>query len=95
MLRAENEIINIQKELNKGNDDYYYVFNDETQEFELRKERSGAQIIHKIVASILKLDESSKKSKSRAERKRISEVKNAFIEYLRRVGAYTLADSLK
>ena len=92
---AENEIIRIQEQLNQENDEYYYVFNDETEEFELRKEHPGSQIIHKIVASILKLYKKYKESSSRSERKKISEIKNAFIQYLRRIGAFTLADSLK
>ena len=93
--RAENEIIKIQEQLNQENNEYYYVFNDETEEFELRKEHAGSQIIHKIVAAILKLDKKYKDSSSRSERKKISDIKNAFIQYLRRVGTFTLADSLK
>ena len=58
--RAENEIIKIQEQLNQENHEYYYVFNDETEEFELRREHAGSQIIHKIVAAILKLDKSIK-----------------------------------
>ena len=44
---------------------------------------------------MLKLDEKYKNTSTRSERKKITEIKNAFIEYLKRVGAYTLADSLK
>ena len=94
-LLAEKKIIEIQQKLNRDSDEYYYGFNDETDEYELRKEHSGSQIIHKVVAAILKLDEKYKNTSTRSERKKITEIKNAFIEYLKRVGAYTLADSLK
>ena len=47
--RAENEIIKIQEQLNQENDEYYYVFNDETEEFELRREYAGIKMhLHNI-----------------------------------------------
>ena len=52
-LVAEKKIIEIEQKLNRDSDEYYYVFNDKTDEYELRKEHSGSQIIHKIVAAIL------------------------------------------
>ena len=94
-LAAESKIIEIQQKLNRDSDEYYYVFNDETDEYELKKEHSGVQIIHEIVVGILKLDKKYKNTSTRSERKKITEIKNAFIKYLKRVGAYTLADSLK
>ena len=69
-LAAENKIIEIQQKLKRDSDEYYYVFNDETDEYELRKEQSGSRIIHKIVAAILKLDEKYKNTSTRSERKK-------------------------
>ena len=94
-LLAEKKRIEIQQKLNRDSDEFYYVFNAETDEYELRKDHPGSQTIHKIVAAILKLDEKYKNTQTKSEKKKTTEIKNAFIEYLRRVGAYTLADSLK
>ena len=69
-LAAENKIIEIHQKLNRDSDEYYYVFNDETDEYELRKEHSGSQIMHKIVAAILKLDEKYKNTSIKSERKK-------------------------
>ena len=94
-LLAQKKIIEIQQKLNRDSDEYCYVFNDEADEYELRKEHSGSQIINQIVAAILKLDEKYKNTSTRSERTKITEIKNTFIEYLNRVSAYILADSLK
>ena len=50
----EERIIEIQNNLNQGNDEYYYFFNEDTQEFELRLEED-VQLIYDIVAIVLKL----------------------------------------
>ena len=81
-LLAEKKIIEIQQKLNRDSDEFYYVFNAETDEYELRKDHSGSQIIHKTVAAILKLDEKYKNTQTKSERKKITKIKNAFIEYL-------------
>ena len=93
-LELEEKIIEIQRNLNQNNDEYYYVFNDDTQEFELRLEQD-VQLIHDIVAAILKLNDRIESiSTSAVDRRGMTSIREKFLRHLRKLGANTLADNL-
>ena len=78
----EEKIIEIQNRLNKDNDDYYYVFNEDTQEFELRLEQD-LQLIHDIVAAILKLSDKTENTNTPAvDRRGMSSLRQKFLRHL-------------
>ena len=92
---AEEKILEIQEKINEDGDNYYYIFNKETNEFELRFEQD-TEIIYQIVAEILKLDNKIVlEDGSPSRRRETYKVKNKFINHLRKMGADTLADSLE
>ena len=91
---AEIKIIEPQNQLNKDEDKYYHEFNEDTNEYELRLD-SGGDIANKITAAILKTDDEIEKTTSRSKKRKLYEVKNALIHYLRRVGMNPLADALE
>ena len=91
-LEIEDEIVRIQGNLNQNRDDYYYAFNEDTQEFELRLEQNR-QIVEQIVSAVLKLNNKvESKSTSAADRRGMVNVRDKFIRHLRKLGAHTLAD---
>ena len=91
---AEEKIIEQQKQLNKDEDKYYYNFNEDTDEYELRLD-SGGEISRKITAAILKTDEKIESSTSRSEKRTLHKVKSALILCLERVGMISLAEALE
>ena len=92
---VEDEIVRIQGNLNQDRDDYYYIFNEETDEFELRFDQD-VKLIQQVVPAILKLDDKIELERNSAsDRRRMYNIKNRFIEHLRKLGANTLADALK
>ena len=91
---AEERIFQLQSELNKDDDKYYYDYNEDTQEYELRLD-SGGDVIRKIVAAILKTDKLMSETTSRSEKRTFKKVKDALILYLRRVRSNTSADALE
>ena len=91
---AEENIIQLQNELNKDDDKYYYDYNEDNEEYKLRLDRGG-DVIRKIVAAILRTDKLMSESTSRSERRSLQKVRGALILYLRRIQANTLADALE
>ena len=91
--QVEDEIVKVQANLNQDRDDYYYTFNEETNEFELRLDQD-IELIQQIVSAILKLDDKVELETSASERRKMSNTKNKFIVYLKKLGANTLADAL-
>ena len=91
---AEERIFQLQSELNKDDDKYYYDYNEDTEEYELRLD-SGEDVIRKIVAAILKTDKLMSETTSRSEKRTFKKVKDALILYLRRVRSNTSADALE
>ena len=53
---VEDEIVRIQGNLNQDRDNYYHIFNEETDKFELRFDQD-VKLIQQIVSAILKLDD--------------------------------------
>ena len=89
----EEEIIKMQSDLNKDWDEYYYKFNEDTNEFELRLDQD-IDLMHQIVGAIIKLDKKMETETSANNRRINRRLKKKFIAHLRQLGANDLADSL-
>ena len=77
-----------------GSDDHYYVFNDTTEEFEIRIDQDQT-LITQIVSAILKLgDKINRQSTSPSDRRRIYNIRSKFIAHLKKIGATELAENL-
>ena len=93
--KAEEKVFQIQQELNQGEDEYFYRYNEETEEFELGREDAPADIARRITSAILRADNRIEKSKSRSEKRQLYKVKEALITYLKKVGMIDLAEALE
>ena len=92
---VEDKIVRIQGNLKQDGDDYYYIFNEETDEFELRFDQD-VKLIQQIVSAILKLDDKIEiERNSASDRRKMCNIKNKFIDHLRKIHANTLADALE
>ena len=79
---AEKKIFQLQQELNQGEDEYFYKYNEDTEEFELGQEDAAADIARRITAAILRTDDRIESSTSRSEKRQLYKVKEALITYL-------------
>ena len=66
---AEEKIFQIQQELNQGEEEHFYRYNEDTEEFELVREDAAADIARRITAAILRTDNRIENSNSRSEKK--------------------------
>ena len=91
----EEKIIQMQNKLNLESDKYYFDFNEDTQEYELRLIEND-ELMHDIVAIVLKLtDKIENVNTSETEKLESMIAKETFLRYLRNKGATELADSLE
>ena len=91
----EEKIIQMQNKLSLESDKYYFDFNEDTQEYELRLIEND-ELIHDIVAIVLKLtDKIENVNTSQTERFESMIAKENFLHYLRKKGATELADGLQ
>ena len=80
-------------DLNKGGDENYYTFNEETEEFEIRIDQNH-QLIRQVVAAVIKLDSKIENSRTVAsDRRSMYGIRNKFVAHLRKLGADELADT--
>ena len=92
--RLEDTVITHLTDLNRDRDDNYYVFNDETEEFEIRIDRDH-ELITQVVSEIYKLDSKIyNPATAPSDRRRMYGIRNKFLNHLRKLGANKLADNL-
>ena len=92
---AKEKIFQLQQELNQGEDEYFYKYNEDTEEFELGQEDAAADIARRITAAILRTDDRIESSTSRSEKRQLYKIKEALITYLKKVGMIDLAEALE
>ena len=66
---TEEKIFQLQQELNQGEDEYFYKYNQDTEELELGQEDAAADIACRITAAILRTDDRIEISTSRSKKK--------------------------
>ena len=94
LKRVENTVIGHLNRQNKDRDDYYYKFNEKTEEFEIRLDEEH-ELISLIVSAIYKLDSKiDNPSTAPSDRCRMYSIRSKFIAHLRKLGATELADNL-
>ena len=92
--RLEDTVITHLTHLNRDRDDNYYVFNDETEEFEIRR-YSDHELITQVVSAIYKQDSKiDNPATAPSERRRMYGIRNKFVNHLRKLGANKLSDNL-
>ena len=92
--RLEETVLTHLTELNSERDDNYYIFNDETEEFEIRIDQDH-ELITQIVSAIYKLDAKiDNPSTAASDRRCMYSIRNKFVNHLRKLGAHKLADNL-
>ena len=92
--RLEETVITHLTELNSEWDDNYYIFNNETEEFEIRIDQDH-ELMTQIVYAIYKLDAKiDNPSTAASDRRRMYGIRNKFVNHLRKLGAHKLADHL-
>ena len=95
LSRLEDTVGSHMSNLNaSGRDNHYYVFNDTTEEFEIRIDQDHT-LITQIVSAILKLDDKiNRGSMSPSDKRRMYNIRSKFIAHLKRIGATELAENL-
>ena len=94
LSRLEDTLVSHLTNLNRERDDNYYIFNNNTKEFEIRIDQDHT-IITQIVSAILKLnDKIQNPSNSAYHKRRMYNIRNKFVAHLRKIGANELADNL-
>ena len=88
---AEEKIFQLQQELNQGEDEHLYRYNEDTEEFELGREDAAADITRRITAVILRTDNRIENSTFRSEKRQLYKVKEALIK----IGMIDLAEALE
>ena len=92
--RLEDTVVTHLTDLNRDRDDNYYVFNDETEEFEIRIDRDH-ELIRQVVSAIYKLGSKiDNPATVPSDRRRMYGIRNKFVNHLRKLGANNLADNL-
>ena len=93
LSRLEDTVVSHVGDLNaNGSDDHYYVFSDNTEEFEIRIDQDH-MLITQIVSAILKLDnKSNRQSTTPSDRRRMYNTRSKFIAHFKKIGATELAE---
>ena len=90
----EEQIYNLQQNLNANSDDWFYIFNNQTEEFELLKEDQSGDIARRITQAILRTNKALENARTGKEKRGLLKVKAALITYLKRVGMLDQAKAL-
>ena len=94
LSRLEDTLVSHLTNLNRERDNNYYIFNNNTEEFEIRIDQDHT-LITQIVSAILKLnDKIQNPSNSAYQKTRMYNIRNKFVAHLRKIGANELADNL-
>ena len=84
----------MQQNLNANSDDWFYIFNNQTEEFELLKEDQSGDIARRITQAILRTTKALKNARTGKEKRGLLKVKAALTAYLKRVDMLDLAEAL-
>ena len=92
LSRLEDTVVSHMGDLNEnGSDDHYYVFNNNTEEFEIRIGQDH-MLITQILYAILKLDDKiNRQSTTTNDRRRMYNIRSKFIAHFKKIGATGLA----
>ena len=92
LSRLEDTVVSHMGDLNaNGSDDHYYVFNNNTEEFEIRIGQDH-MLITQILYAILKLDDKiNRQSTTTNDRRRMYNIRSKFIAHFKKIGATGLA----
>ena len=95
IIDLEDDVIEVEKQLNSAGDNFFHIYNPETQEYEIRKDNPQASAIaQKITDAILRTDDRLRTATSGQQIRGLRKVRKSLILYLKLVGMAELAESL-
>ena len=95
IIDLEDDVIEVEKQLNSAGDNFFHIYNPETQEYEIRKDNPQASAIaQKITDAILRTDDRLRTATSEQQIRGLRKVRKSLILYLKLVGMTELAESL-
>ena len=96
IIDLENEVVEVESELNSAGDNFFHIYNPETQEYEIRKDNPQASAVaQKITDAILRTDDRLRIATSAQQIRGLRKVRKSLILYLKLVGMQELAESLE
>ena len=96
IIDLEDDVIEVEKQLNSAGDNFFHIYNPETQEYEIRKDNPQASAIaQKITDAILRTDDRLRTATSGQQIRGLRKVRKSLILYLKLVGMTELAESLE
>ena len=96
IIDLENEVVEVESELNSAGDNFFHIYNPETQEYEIRKDNPQASAVaQKITDAILRTDDRLRTATSAQQIRGLRKVRKSLILYLKLVGMQELAESLE
>ena len=91
----KEQIFTLQQDLNQDQDEWFYRYNEQTEEFELKREEDqAADIACRITAAIIRRNNRINSATSRSEKRGLYKVREALINYLKKVGMIDLTEAL-
>ena len=96
IIDLEDDVIKVEKQLNSAGDNFFHIYNSETQEYEIRKDNPQASAVaQKITDAILRTDDRLRTATSAQKIRGLRKVRKSLILYLKLVGMQELAESLE
>ena len=96
IIDLEDDVIEVEKQLNSAGDNFFHIYNSDTQEYEIRKDNPQASAVaQKITDAILRTDDRLRTAKSAQKIRGLRKVRKSLILYLKLVGMKELAKSFE
>ena len=96
IIDLENEVVEVESKLNFAGENFFHIYNPETQEYEIRKDNAQASAVaQKITDAILRTDDRLRTAISAQQIRGLRKVRKSLILYLKLVGMQELAESLE
>ena len=86
----KEQIFTLQQDLNQDQDEWFYRYNEQTEEFELMREEDQAADI----ACRIRTNNRINSATSRSEKRGLYKIREALITYLKKVGMIDLTEAL-
>ena len=79
IIDLEDEVIEVEKQLNSAGDNFFHIYNSDTQEYEIRKDNPQASAVaQKITDAILRTDDRLRTATSAQKIKNIKSIKKSY-----------------
>ena len=87
IIDLEDDVIEVEKQLNSAGDNFFHIYNSDTQEYEIRKDNpQTSAVAQKITDAILRTDDRLRTATSAQKIRGLRKVRKSLILYLKLVG---------